>query len=215
MAPLVRLDVWSDYVCPFCYLEEPVFAQLRDEFGNDVDVNWQAFELRPEPVPTLDPDGEYLHAVWNASVYPMASERGMNLKLPPVQPRSRRAFELAEFARDKGRFDETHRALFKAFFEEGKDISDLGVLGEIAELVGVDPEEAKTAIELGTYQERVIDQQRRATALGIRAVPTILLSSAGMPVANTATISGAQPYEVVRSAVKQAVGESSEETQAR
>jgi len=215
MAPLVRLDVWSDYVCPFCYLEEPIFAQLRDEFGNNVDVNWQAFELRPEPVPTLDPDGEYLHAVWNASVYPMASERGMNLKLPPVQPRSRRAFELAEFARDKGRFDETHRALFKAFFEEGKDISDLGVLGEIAELVGVDPEEAKTAIELGTYQERVIDQQRRATALGIRAVPTILLSSAGMPVANTATISGAQPYEVVRSAVKQAVGESSEETQAR
>jgi len=215
MAPLVRLDVWSDYVCPFCYLEEPVFAQLRDEFGNDVDVNWQAFELRPEPVPTLDPDGEYLHAVWNASVYPMASERGMNLKLPPVQPRSRRAFELAEFARDKGRFDQTHRALFKAFFEEGKDISDLGVLGEIAEVVGVDPEEAKTAIELGTYQERVVDQQRRATALGIRAVPTILLSSPGMPVANTATISGAQPYEAVRSAVKQAVGESSEETQAR
>ena len=87
MAPLVRLDVWSDYVCPFCYLEEPVLTRIIDEFGNDVKVNWQAFELRPEPVPTLDPDGEYLHRVWNASVYPMASERGMNLKLPPVQPR--------------------------------------------------------------------------------------------------------------------------------
>jgi predicted DsbA family dithiol-disulfide isomerase len=205
MAPLVRLDVWSDYVCPFCYLEEPILAQLLDEFGGDVDINSQAFELRPEPVPTLDPDGEYLHTVWNASVYPMASERGMNLKLPPVQPRSRRAFELAEFARDKGRFDETHRSLFKAFFEEGKDISDLGVLGEIAELVGLDPEEAKTAIELGTYQERVVDQQRRATALGIRAVPTVLLSSAGMPIENTAMISGAQPYEAVRSAVIQAI----------
>jgi len=77
MAPLVRLDVWSDYVCPFCYLEEPILAQLLDEFGGDVDINSQAFELRPEPVPTLDPDGEYLHTVWNASVYPMASERGM------------------------------------------------------------------------------------------------------------------------------------------
>jgi len=129
MAPLVRLDVWSDYVCPFCYLEEPVLTRIIDEFGNDVKVNWQAFELRPEPVLTLDPDGEYL-GVWSASVYPMASERGMNLKLPPVQPRSRRAFELTEFARDKGRFDETHHALFKAFFEEGKDVSDLGVLGE-------------------------------------------------------------------------------------
>jgi predicted DsbA family dithiol-disulfide isomerase len=212
MAPLVRLDVWSDYVCPFCYLEEPIFAQLLDEFGNDVDVNWQAFELRPEPVPTLDPDGEYLHTVWNASVYPMASERGMNLKLPPVQPRSRRAFELAEFARDKGRFDETHRALFKAFFEDGKDISDLGVLEEIAELVGVDPEEAKIAIELGTYRKRILDQERRATTLGISAVPTILLSSAGRPIENTAMISGAQPYEVVQSAVKRAVREARDET---
>jgi predicted DsbA family dithiol-disulfide isomerase len=207
MAPLVRLDVWSDYVCPFCYLEEPIFAQLLDEFGNHVDVNWQAFELRPEPVPTLDPDGEYLHTVWNASVYPMASERGMNLKLPPVQPRSRRAFELAEFARDKGRFNETHRALFKAFFEQGKDISDLGVLEEIAQLVGLDPEEAKTAIELGTHRKRVIDQEHRATALGIRAVPTILLSSAGMPIENTTMISGAQPYEAVRSAVQEAIDE--------
>jgi len=214
MAPLVRLDVWSDYVCPFCYLEEPVLTRILDEFGNDVNVNWQAFELRPEPVPTLDPDGEYLNRVWNASVYPMASERGMNLKLPPVQPRSRRAFELTEFARDKGRFDETHRALFKAFFEEGKDISDLGVLGEIAELVGLDPEEAKTAIELGTHRKRVIDQERRATALGIRAVPTILLSIPGMPFENTAMLSGAQPHEAVQSAVHQAMEQARRELQA-
>jgi predicted DsbA family dithiol-disulfide isomerase len=85
MSPIVRLDVWSDYVCPFCYLEEPILGRIRDEFGNDVDVKWQAFELRPEPVPTLAPDGEYLHTVWNDSVYPMAAERGMNLKLPAVQ----------------------------------------------------------------------------------------------------------------------------------
>jgi predicted DsbA family dithiol-disulfide isomerase len=135
----------------------------------------------------------------------MAAERGMNLKLPAIQPRSRKAFELAEFARDKGRFDEAHRALFKAFFEEGKDINDLGVLQEIAELVGLDPEEAKTAIELGTNRKRVIDQQRRAAALGIRAVPTILVSTAGMPIENTAVVSGAQPYEAVRSAVSQAI----------
>jgi predicted DsbA family dithiol-disulfide isomerase len=76
MSPIVRLDVWSDYVCPFCYLEEPILGRIRDEFGNDVDVKWQAFELRPEPVPTLAPDGEYLHTVWNDSVYPMAAERG-------------------------------------------------------------------------------------------------------------------------------------------
>ncbi|HAH64619.1 MAG TPA: hypothetical protein DCL72_03895 [Rhizobiales bacterium] len=79
------------------------------------------------------------------------------------------------------------------------------MLQEIAELVGLDPEEAKTAIELGTNRKRVIDQQRRAAALGIRAVPTILVSTAGMPIENTAVVSGAQPYEAVRSAVSQAI----------
>ena len=70
----LRLDVWSDYVCPFCYLEVPFIDRLREEFGPGLQVYWHAFELRPEPVPTLDPDGEYLHRVWNQSVYPMAAK---------------------------------------------------------------------------------------------------------------------------------------------
>jgi predicted DsbA family dithiol-disulfide isomerase len=205
MAPKVQLTVWSDYVCPFCYLEEPIIAQIRDESGSDVDVKWQAFELRPEPVPTLDPAAEYLRTVWNASVYPMAAERGMKLKLPPVQPRSRRAFELAEFARGKDRFDEAHRELFKAFFEEGENIDDLNVLQEIAASVGLDPEEARTALEAGTHRKRVMDQEQRAAAFGIRAVPTILVSAAGVPSEISAVISGAEPYAVVRSAVEQAM----------
>lgn len=99
----------------------------------------------------------------------------------------------------------------KRFLSKGKDISDLGVLAEIAQLVGLDPEEAKTAIELGTHRKRVIDQEHRTTALGIRAVPTILLSSAGMPIDSTVMISGAPPYEMVQPAVKQAIGKAREE----
>jgi predicted DsbA family dithiol-disulfide isomerase len=58
----VRITVWSDYVCPFCYLEEPVLDRIREEYGERVEVEWRVFKLRPEPVPTLDPDGEYLHS---------------------------------------------------------------------------------------------------------------------------------------------------------
>src|SRR2546423_7751388 len=94
----VQINVWSDYVCPFCYLEKPVLERLRQEFGDAIEVHWRAFELRPEPVPTLDPAGEYLRTVWAQAVYPMAAERGLTLRLPPDQPRSRRAFESAEFA---------------------------------------------------------------------------------------------------------------------
>lgn len=133
-----RITVFSDYVCPFCYLEEPDLARVWEEYGEAVEVDWRAYELRPEPVPTLDPDGDYLHRVWNASVYPMAKALDMKLRLPPVQPRSRKALEAAEYARIEGRFDEMHEALFRAFFEDGKDIGDTELLLEVGASAGLD-----------------------------------------------------------------------------
>ena len=61
----IRIVVWSDYVCPFCYLERPVLERIRSERGETVEIDWRAFELRPEPEPTLDLNAEYLHRVWN------------------------------------------------------------------------------------------------------------------------------------------------------
>lgn len=202
MAQKVRLTVWSDYVCPFCYLEEPVLERLRQEYGEAVELEWRAFELRPAPVPTLDPNGEYLHTVWNRSVYPMARQRGMTLRLPPVQPRSRSALELAELARERGRFDEAHRALFKAFFEEGQDLDNIAVLVKIGTAVGLDGAEVRAALEQGIYRACVIDDERQAAALGITAVPTVMVSRAGKPLEEAEVISGAQPYEVIRDAVE-------------
>ena len=95
-SPAVRLLVWSDYVCPFCYLEVPVLDAVREHYGDRVVLDWRAFELRPEPEPTLDPDGAYLHRAWGQSVYPLAEQRGMTLRLPPVQPRSRKAFQIRD-----------------------------------------------------------------------------------------------------------------------
>jgi predicted DsbA family dithiol-disulfide isomerase len=123
-----KITVFSDYVCPFCYLEEPDLARVKEAYSDRVEVDWRAYELRPDPIPTLDPDGDYLHRVWNASVYPMAEALGMKLRLPPVQPRSRKALEAAEFSREKGLYDEMHNALFRAFFEDGRDIGDVGRL---------------------------------------------------------------------------------------
>src|SRR4028119_1671701 len=115
-----RISVWSDYVCPFCYLELPVLDRLQAEHAEEVEIDCRACELRPEPAPTLDPKGDYLHRVWNQSVYPMAEQRGMVLRLPPVQPRSRKAFEAAEFAREVGRFDPMNRASLQAFLAAGR-----------------------------------------------------------------------------------------------
>ncbi len=76
----IAIDIWSDYVCPFCYLELPLIDRLKEEFGAQLNITWRAFELRPDPVPTLDPNGEYLHDIWGRSVYPMAEQRRMTLR---------------------------------------------------------------------------------------------------------------------------------------
>lgn len=190
----VRITVFSDYVCPFCYLEEPDLVRVREEYGDRVEVDWRAYELRPDPIPTLDPDGEYLHRVWNASVYPMARSLGMTLRLPPVQPRSRKALEAAEFAREKGVYNRMHNALFRAFFEEGRDIGDVGVLLEVGGSVGLDTEELRTALEENRYTGKVIGDEELARRLGVDSVPTMFVTSDGAPPQSGERITGAQPY---------------------
>ena len=197
--PAIRISVWSDYVCPFCYLELPVLDRLAAELDG-CEIDWRAFELRPEPEPTLDPDGEYLHRVWNQSVYPMAEERGMVLRLPPVQPRSRKAFEAAEFARFKGRFDPMHRALFQAFFEDGRDLADRDVLLDIARAVGLGERELSEALESGRFAPKVVSDQRLAREIGITGVPALLISAGR----NVYLLGGAQPYDAIRPVIEQA-----------
>jgi predicted DsbA family dithiol-disulfide isomerase len=67
--------------------------------AQDVEVVWRAFELRPDPVPTLDPKGEYLRRAWEGSVYPLAKRLGVPMRLPPLQLRSRLAHQAAHWAR--------------------------------------------------------------------------------------------------------------------
>jgi predicted DsbA family dithiol-disulfide isomerase len=194
----VQILVWSDYVCPFCYLELPVLDRLRAELGNAVAIDWRAFELRPDPVPTLDPGGEYLHRVWNTSVYPMAAERGMTLRLPPVQPRSRLALEAAEFARAAGYFDRMHRALFAAFFEDGRDLASTDVLLDIGASAGLEREALQAALEDGRHTPKVLADQRLAGEIGVTGIPGLLIVAGE----EAFLLSGAQPYEALRDAIE-------------
>ena len=197
----MQIEVWSDYVCPFCYLEEPVVEQIEREFAGRLQVRWRAYELRPDPVPTLDPVGEYLRDIWARAVYPMAFARAMKLQLPPVQPRSRKAFEATEYARDRGKADAMRHAIFAAFFAEGRDIGDPQVLGEIAESVDIHPTGLLRALSGNVYTERVIRDEEEAAEMGLSGVPAMLLKpdkQGERPV----LISGAQPYDAVRAIIE-------------
>ncbi|MBA3544823.1 MAG: DsbA family oxidoreductase [Chthoniobacterales bacterium] len=198
----VHVDVWSDYVCPFCYLEEPVLNEARKEFGDRLKVRWRAFELRPEPVPTLPPRGEYLLDIWERAVYPMARDRGMKLQLPPVQPRSRLALEAAEFAGSAGKFDAMHTALFRAFFEEGRDIGDVEVLVEIGEANGLEGDALRRALQGGLYRAQVLEDEALAASLELTGVPALLVREENVPIESARVLSGAQPLFMVRAAIE-------------
>lgn len=200
--PQIRIDVWSDYVCPFCYLEVSVLDRLQEAFGPALQIHWRAFELRPEPVPTLDPAGDYLKTTWARSVYPMAERRGLILHLPPVQPRSRKAFEAAAHARDEGKFDPMHRAIFRAFFEEGRNIEQMEILLEIAASVGIKEEPLRRALKTSRYTKPVLEDKRLAQALGISSVPTMLLRRRDAALFDATAVRGALSYEQVHAVVK-------------
>ena len=157
----------------------------------NVEIVWRAFELRPEPVPTLPPDGEYLQRAWSQSVLPLAEKLGVVMKLPPVQPRSRLAHEAAQWARDVGRFEAMNEALFRAFFERGENIGEREVLTSLAADIGLDAGELRAALAGGAYTASVLADEEAAAWIGVSGVPAFVAN-------REFALSGVQPLENLR-----------------
>ncbi|MCM2506048.1 DsbA family oxidoreductase [Aureimonas altamirensis] len=173
---MTRIAVYSDYVCPFCLLAEQVVSEAIGD--RDIPIQWRAFELRPDPVPTLKPEDPYLPAIWRNSVYSLADRLGVPVKLPSIspQPRTAKAFELLALAQDKGLDHAYSMRVLRAFFQEDRDIGDPDVLVELAADAGLDRGEARQALEHGTYAERHQEALRHAREdMEITSVPTIVV----------------------------------------
>jgi len=159
-------------------------------------VIWRAFELRPEPSPTLDPNSEYLERAWRERVYPLAEELGMPMKMPPVQPRSRLAHEATQWAGTKGRLEDFNAAVFRAFFERGEDIGQIGVLLQLASNLSLDLKALRAALENGEFRTSVLKDEHDAQALGVRAVPSFVADRRAM-------LSGVQSVAMLQGLIRQ------------
>lgn len=177
-------------------MAEPAVHQLAQE-DSDIEVVWRAFELRPEPVPALDPKGEYLTRVWRDSVYPLSERLGVTMRLPPLQPRSRRAHEAAHWARTLARFDEYNAMIFRAFFERGEDIGDVEVLVRLADELKLDGRLLRAALEGREYENSVLADEREAKMLGVSGVPAFVAN-------RRVALSGVQAVENLRRMVEHA-----------
>ena len=160
--------VYSDYVCPFCWLAWPAVQAVQSE-GAAIEL--AAFELRPSPVPLPRSLTAAQQAAWDAVIVPHARSLGLAPRAPTQFPRTRKAHEAVRYARASGLERELHDALFRAYFEEGRDIGRIDVLVEIGGGVGLDPTGLKVELDIDQFTEVVRAQEQEAARAGVTAVP--------------------------------------------
>lgn len=156
------------------------------------------FELRPEPAPTLRPEGDYLRRVWAQSVYPLAARMGVPINLPAVspQPHTHLAWEGYQFAKERGRGDEYNHRVLVAFFVEGLDIGRPEVLAGLAADVGLGGAELEQALRSRKYNEAHKQALRHAhVEAGVTGVPLFVIG--------TVELTGLQSREALEAAIEQ------------
>lgn len=117
---------------------------------------------------------------------------------------SRKALEAGEYARDQGAFEAFHAAVFRSYFNDARDIGNTDILLALADQAGLDAAELQKALDEGRYLPRLKAVNREARRYGLTGVPAFII-------ANRSTIVGAQPIEVFRQALREALGVKREE----
>ena len=163
-----------------------------------VNVTWLPFELHPEaPIEGIPREayfGRERSERIHSHLQSVAESVGLTMKSRDVIINSRRALGAAEFARERGLYDEMHHALFKAHWEGTGRLEDIDDLVRIGAEISLDPGELRTALEEDRYAEVIDENRRLAASVGIDAIPAHIFGRRYLVV-------GAQPYEVLKQVV--------------
>lgn len=211
----MKVEIWSDYMCPFCYIGKRRFEAALDKFANkdEIEVIQRSFELDPNAKRDVDFD---VHDML-ASKYGMSRDKAkeMNDNLTQqaqavgltyhfdtmVLTNMFDAHRLTQFAAKYGKMNEMAERLFHAYFTESKHLGDRETLTALAEEVGLDRVEAANMLAGSDYSQEVRADEQEASALGIRGVPFFVIN-------RKYAVSGAQPSEVFLEALQKAWDES-------
>lgn len=128
-----------------------------------------------------------------------AREAGLIMRPPKVTPNTMHALEATEYAQEHGKFLEFHKAAYRAYWEDRKDLGDLAVLAEIARSVSLDSIELLERLSSGHYTSTVMAQYEEALQHGIRGIPTFLVGNL--------LFTGAQPYQVFQMAMSRTLSQ--------
>jgi predicted DsbA family dithiol-disulfide isomerase len=199
----MKVEIWSDIVCPFCYIGKRKFEKALEAFTekDKVEIVWRSFQLDPdmEYVP-----GQSLHAYlgkrkgvsteqgkqMNDAMTKMAEEVGLEYNFDKaVINNTLDAHRLLHLAKTNGLQNEMKEELFRAYYTEGKNIGDAETLVQLGADVGLPPVEIREMLKGSQYKEEVLQDQHIAAQVGARGVPFFVFN-------DKYAVSGAQPTEV-------------------
>jgi predicted DsbA family dithiol-disulfide isomerase len=200
----IKIDIWSDIACPWCYigkrhLESGIAALGAD--APDVEIEYHSYELAPDT--PLDFEGSEIDFLAThkgmpaaqveqmlARVTGIASDAGLNYDFENLKhTKTLKAHELLHFAKSQGRQLALQEILFRAYFTEGRHVGRIDELVELGVEAGLDADAARDALESGRYAADVQADLLQAGAYGINGVPFYVVDG-------RYGVSGAQPAEV-------------------
>jgi predicted DsbA family dithiol-disulfide isomerase len=165
------LRYYFDLVCPYSYILAPEVERAEDD--GLAEIEWLPFELRLAPKTLPEPRGTYIRDHWRDHVYGLAIDHGVEIHVPPFQPRSTLALTLHSFAEEEGRGREMRAAAHRAFFIEGMNLGDEGVLREVAQEAGLDDDSAIVAAWEPDRISNLRAVREEASRIGVPGVPTV------------------------------------------
>lgn len=177
----IQVTVFSDYICPFCYVGSHRLLALAHEF--DLDILWANIEIHPDNPPEGRPVEElgYQPDQWRrmmTALGRMAESEGLAIAERTFTTSSRQALLLAEAAKALGpdTFACIHDRLFRAYFGEGRNIGDPRVLTAVAAECGMSQAQVEDAWIEPRYRERLREYREAAAHLGVTGTPTYIIA---------------------------------------
>jgi predicted DsbA family dithiol-disulfide isomerase len=210
----MQVEIWSDVVCPWCYLGKRQFEQALAEFAHrgEVTVTYRSFELDPAAPPGVTtPTVDVLASKYGMSaaqahgaqrqMEQRAAQRGLAFHMDDLRSgNTRDAHRLLHLAKARGRQAELAERLHRAYFTEQASVFDAASLAGLAADAGLDLAEARAVLAGDEYAEDVDADERMATSLGVTGVPFFVIG-------RRYAVSGAQPPEVLADALGRAWAE--------
>jgi predicted DsbA family dithiol-disulfide isomerase len=209
--PSLSVEIWSDVVCPWCYIGKRRFeaALARFEHRDEVEVTWHSFELDPSaPATRTGPRVEMLAAKYGMSVEQAqamhdqmtetAAAEGLAFAFDDAKDGNTfDAHRLIHLAAEHGLQDAAKERLMRAYFTEGEPIGDRETLIRLAAEIGLDAGQAREALEGDAHADAVRADEDLARRLGISGVPFFVLD-------RRYGVSGAQPADLLLQALERA-----------